>query len=198
MPLLTSRSAQLVLKRAPGDPKQASGFPGSPPTTRKPGIPPLPLDVLREGVGPSALHPIPSRRKHTHPGLSHGPDSQTLQPKFNFQLLLTLDRERSKLERVKGGGAEGREGGSYGGGEQIPTQMPAGAGTCGGQRLSITRLLRPPSLQRPKKAALRLGVKKEGWGWDCFSGGCSYCGRGPQVPDTLPSISPPLPGHSLA
>lgn len=107
MPLLTSRSAQLVLKRAPGDPKQASGFPGSPPTTRKPGIPPLPLDVLREGVGPSALHPIPPRRKHTHPGLSHGPDSQTLQPKFNFQLLLTLDRERSKLERVKGGGGRG-------------------------------------------------------------------------------------------
>lgn len=36
------------------------------------------------------------------------------------------------------------------GGEQIPTQTPAGAGTRGGQRLSITRLLRP-SLAAPRK-----------------------------------------------
>lgn len=27
--------------------------------------------------------------------LSHGPDSQALQPKFNFQLLLTLEKEAS-------------------------------------------------------------------------------------------------------
>lgn len=97
MPLLTSRSAQSVLKRAPGDPKRGSRFPGAPP--REPGIPPLPLDVPRGGVSSSALHPVPPEESTPTRDCPMAPDSHTLQPKFNFQLqLLTLDRERSKLE----------------------------------------------------------------------------------------------------
>ena len=44
------------------------------------------------------------RRNHSHLGTAPQPDSQILQPKFNFQALLTLEEgERSKLE------TEGRE-----------------------------------------------------------------------------------------
>lgn len=56
------------------------------------------------------------------------------------------------------------------------TQMPAGtAGVPGvGQPLSISRLLCPLSPDCSKKAALGLGVNKEGWGQDCSSRDSSY------------------------
>ena len=41
------------------------------------------------------------RRDHSHLGTATQPDSQILQPKFNFQAFLTLEGERSKLETVR-------------------------------------------------------------------------------------------------
>lgn len=56
-------------------------------------------------------------KKALPPRTAPWPDSQILQPKFNFQLLLTLERERKKQVRKveecvrerEGGSGEGRE-----------------------------------------------------------------------------------------
>lgn len=45
-------------------------------------------------------------------------------------------------------------------GGRFQPRRQLGLGPVVGQRLSISRLLRPPSPDRPKKAALGLGVRK--------------------------------------
>ena len=68
-------------------------------------FPPPPQTPPREGVSAlGVLGYVLPRRNHSHLGTAPQPDSQILQPKFNFQALLTLEEgERSKLE------TEGRE-----------------------------------------------------------------------------------------
>ena len=97
-----------------------------------------------------ALGSVLPRRNHSYPGTAPWPDLQILQPKFNFQLLLALERERSKFETVRS--------------TCVCRSQPRHLGCCGP---SGEESHWPPSLDCSKKAALGLGDKTEGRGQDC-------------------------------
>lgn len=87
-------------------------------------------------------------KKALPPRTAPWPDSQILQPKFNFQLLLTLERERKKQVRkveecVRERGRErGREGVLLH--KWIPTHRPAGTAGAPSPSGSVLHLCMTP------------------------------------------------------
>ena len=124
-----------------------------------PGFPPLPQTPPREGVSAlGVLGSVLPRRDHSHLGTAPQPDSQILQPKFNFQAFLTLEGERSKLETVRGEGERERKRERE---RESVCVCVCESPTHLGYSPSSEESYCPPSLDCSKNPALGLGAKTE-------------------------------------